>query len=77
MASLSVRKIDDRMYEKLRLRAEKSGRSMEEEARQILYRAVSAPDDLGQLARDCFGEGSDVTLEPLPRAPHEPLDFDR
>jgi antitoxin FitA len=36
MASLTIRNLDDRVKAKLRLRAAKHGRSMEEEARQIL-----------------------------------------
>ena len=60
MASLSVRKIDDDVYERLRIRAAKRGVSMEEEVRQILRRAVSAPERLGDLARNYFGDDGDM-----------------
>jgi antitoxin FitA len=55
MASLSVRKLEDEIYEKLRRRASEHGVSMEEEARRILARAVAAPERLGDLALGCFG----------------------
>lgn len=75
MANLSVRKIDDRIYEQLRVRAAKHGVSMEEEVRQILKRAVSAPERLGDLALDVFGPDHGVDLEIPSRPPHDPLDL--
>lgn len=72
MASLSVRKIDDEVYELLRIRAAKHGVSMEEEVRRILKRAISAPERLGDLARKYFGDEG-VDLELPPREPHEPM----
>ncbi len=71
MASLSVRKIDDDVYKRLRIRAAKHGVSMEEEVRQILRRAVSAPERLGDLALAYFGDDG-VELELPSREPHEP-----
>ena len=62
MANLSVRKIDDQIYERLRVRAAKHGVSMEEEVRQILKRAVSAPERLGDLAIRCIGSDHGVDL---------------
>jgi plasmid stability protein len=76
MASLSVRKIDDKIYEQLRVRAAKHGVSMEEEVRQILRRAVSAPERLGDLALQKFGPDHGVELEVPPRTPHDPLEID-
>lgn len=75
MANLSVRKIDDRVYEQLRVRAAKHGVSMEEEVRQILKRAVSAPERLGDLALKVFGPDHGVDLEIPSRPPHDPLDL--
>ncbi len=72
MASLSVRKIDNDVYERLRIRAAQHGVSMEEEVRQILKRAVSAPERLGDLALDYFGANG-VELELPPREPHAPI----
>ena len=76
MASLSVRRIDDMIYERLRQRAARNGVSMEEEARQILQRAVAAPENLGRLAGECFGPVNGVELELSERKPHEPPDLD-
>ena len=73
MASLSVRKIDDELYERLRVRAAKHGVSMEEEVRLILRRVVTAPERLGDLAREYFGDQG-VELELAPRQPHDPID---
>ena len=76
MASLSVRRIEDDVYERLRARAVRQGVSMEEEARRILRRAVAAPDRLGDLALQHFGPNGGVELELPVREPHEPLDLD-
>lgn len=46
MASLIVRNIDDALKEKLRLRAARHGRSMEEEARTILKVALASEEQL-------------------------------
>ena len=53
MASITIRKLDDSAKAKLRIRAAENGRSMEEEARAILERAVqqpSAPRSRGNMA---------------------------
>lgn len=42
MASLTIRKLDHRLKKQLRLRAIRHGRSMEEEARQILAAGIEA-----------------------------------
>src|ERR1035441_5927440 len=42
MASITIRRLDDAVKTKLRLRAARYGRSMEEEAREILKSGVSA-----------------------------------
>lgn len=75
MASLSVRRIDDNLYERLKHRAAQHGVSMEEEVRQILQREVAAPRNLAELALECFGEENGVDLELPPREIHEPLDL--
>jgi len=76
VASLSVRKLDDEVYRRLKDRAAEHGVSMEEEARQILERAVAASKPLGQLALECFGPEHGIELELPPRRPHEPLTLD-
>lgn len=75
MANLSVRKLDNDLLARLRIRAAQHGVSMEEEARQILRRAVAAPDRLGDMALRFFGPDHGVDLELPQRPPHEPLDF--
>ena len=75
MASLSVRKIDDDVYERLRIRAATHGVSMEEEVRQILKRSVEAPGRLGDLALEYFGQANGIELDSPARKPHEPMDF--
>jgi len=76
MASLSVRRINDEIYKRLRVRAAEHGVSMEEEVRQILARAVAAPERLGQLAQRLFGEGRGAKLEIQDRKTHEPMKLD-
>ncbi len=78
MAQLLVRGLDDDVKQRLRERAARGGRSMEEEAREILRAAAlqedaPAPEPLGKrIARRFAGLGlSDEVLElrgQLPRA---------
>ena len=75
MASLSIRQLDKRAYELLRVRAAKHGLSMEEEVRQIIYHAVSAPDQISRIFQKYFGHDNGIDLEISDRKPHEPLDF--
>ncbi len=75
MANLSVRKLDDEVVSKLRLRAVEHGVSMEEEVRRIIMQAVSSPVRLGDMALDIFGAdfGVDLTLDK--QTPHKPIDL--
>lgn len=50
---------------------------MEEEARQILKRALAAPERLGDLFVKHFGMDRGVDLELPGREPHEPMDWGR
>lgn len=43
MASLTIRNLDDETKRQLRLQAARHGRSMEQEAREILRQAVQPP----------------------------------
>ena len=74
MASITIRKLDERTKAKLRVRAAQRGRSMEEEARTILKTALAeeepASGNLGQSIRDLFRPLGGVDL-PLP--PREPM----
>ena len=75
MANLSVRKLDEDVFSKLRLRAATHGVSMEEEARQILKQAVTTPIKLGDMALQLFGETQGVELELSEYTKYEPLDL--
>lgn len=79
MASLTIRQLDDTVKAKLRVRAAEHGKSMEEEAREILRQAVAAPasgdagaDWVSRIRKrlEPFG-GVDLELPPrlLPRKP--------
>jgi len=75
VANLSVRKIDNETLARLRARAAQHGVSVEEEARQIIQEAVSAPERLGDLAVRVFGHQYGVEMELPQRGVHEPMDF--
>jgi plasmid stability protein len=72
MASLTIRKLDDQTYERLKDRAARDGVSMEEEVRRILVRAVAPPGRLGDLFLKAFGAARGFDLGTPPREPHEP-----
>jgi antitoxin FitA len=50
MASLTIRQLDDKTKARLRVRAAYHGRSMEEEAREILRSALTSSPAQGNLA---------------------------
>ncbi len=71
MASVVIRNLDDRVKERLRLRAARHGRSMEAEARQILTDAVIERDEEAGLLHAVmqrFGELGGVELDIPARA---------
>lgn len=77
MPNLSVRKLDKIAYEQLRVRAAQHGISMEEEVRQIIYQAISTPNQISQVFQKHFGSKNGVDLECLEQhKPHQPVDFD-
>ena len=79
MASITIRRLDDEVKARLRIRAATNGRSMEEEARIILREAVgrkAEPQDLARFIRECFEPLGGVELELPPRGPtREPPEF--
>lgn len=82
MASITIRNLDDRLKGRLRVRAARHGRSMEEEARDILRRALSGgesqPGNLAQAIRARFAPLGGVELPETPREPmRPPIDLDR
>ena len=75
MASLSVRKLDDKIVDKLRARAIQHGVSMEEEVRRIIEQAVSNPTRLGDMATQYFGTAHGMDFEMPEHKPHNPIDL--
>ena len=80
MAVMTIRNIDDAIKKRLRVRAAVNGRSMEDEARDILRSALSTDDprprNLGQAIHERFGPLGGVDLPDVPReAIREPVDF--
>lgn len=77
MATLTIRKLDNDVKERLRVRAAQAGHSMEEEARLILSKAVrgiTGPELLA-LSRELFSENG-VELElPVRGRGRPPPDF--
>ncbi len=75
MASLTIRNLDDGVKRRLRVRAAENGRSMEEEARDILGRSVGEalpPRDLGRAIHARFAALGGVELELPERGPMRP-----
>jgi plasmid stability protein len=80
VAVLTIRNIEDAMKARLRVRAATHGKSMEEEARDILRSALSAEDvrprDLGEAIHGRFARLGGVDLPETPRgAMRAPPDF--
>ena len=82
MASITIRRLDDSVKTRLRIRAARHGRSMEEEARQVLTAALkeepkSPPLNLAEAIRSRFAPLGGVELEIPPRElGREPPDFE-
>jgi plasmid stability protein len=76
MASLSVRKLDDKIVDKLRARAIQHGVSMMgEEVRRIIEQAVSNPTHLGDMATQYFGTAHGMDFVMPEHKPHGPIDL--
>lgn len=73
MGTLTIRKLEDSLKSRLRLRAAARNRSMEEEARQILRAALQEPvapaQDLGARIHARFAALGDAPLAIEPREP--------
>ena len=75
MASITIRNLDDDVKRRLRVRAAEHGRSMEEEARDILRQVVgqpSAPRNLGQAIHARFAALDGIDLTQSRRGPMRP-----
>jgi plasmid stability protein len=76
MASITIRNLDDDIKQRLRVRAAEHGRSMEEEARDILRRVMSesaSPRDLTVAIRTRVAAGARADLELPAREPMREL----
>jgi plasmid stability protein len=73
MASITIRRLEESTKRKLRMRAASHGRSMEQEAREILKCALSQPEqqpkDLVASIRRRFAPLGGVDLKIPPRGP--------
>ncbi len=81
MASTTVRNLEEGLKRRLRIRAAENGRSMEEEARDILRTALnhqpSTRENLASAIRARFASIGGVELDLPPRSPmREPPRFD-
>ena len=72
MASITIRNLDDDVKRRLRVRAAEHGRSMEEEARDILRQVVGqpcVPRNLGQAIHERFAALGGIEIEAAQRGP--------
>lgn len=72
MASLTIRGLDPAVEERLRARAARHGRSIEDEVKQILGDHTAEPgepESLADIAQRIFGRAHGVDLELPPRQP--------
>ncbi len=81
MASITVRNLEESLKRRLRVRAAENGRSMEQEAREILRAALdedaTPPSNLGTAIHQLFRPLGGVEMEITPREPmREPTQFD-
>ena len=80
MANITIRNLDEDIRTRLHVRAVRNGHSMEEEARQILCKAVGLEPrsrDLVSIIRSHFGPASGMDLSLPPREPpREPPSFE-
>jgi plasmid stability protein len=82
MASMTIRDIDDKLKSRLRIQAARHGRSMEDEARDILRSALSREPaqshGLFEAIRARVESLGGAELEIAPREPmREPVNFDK
>jgi len=81
MSSITIHDLDDGLEQRLRDRAAEQNRSIEEEAREILHRALPAANSASENLADAIrrrveAAGGGVDLELPPRVPmRDPPDF--
>jgi len=73
MASITIRNLEESTKRRLKIRAATNGRSMEQEAREILKNALAQATkknaNVAERIREIFGPLGGVELERLPRGP--------
>jgi antitoxin FitA len=73
MASITIRRLPENTKRRLRMRAAHNGRSMEQEARELLEiglaREENKPKDIGEAIRRRFAPLGGVDLKIPPRGP--------
>ncbi len=73
MASITIRKLPETTKRRLRIRAAQNGRSMEQEARELLERGLAQaepkPENLGEIIHRRFAALGGVDLKIPPRGP--------
>ncbi len=73
MASITIRRLPENTKRRLRLRAARNGRSMEQEARELLETALAQtdrkPENLGETIHRRFAALGGVDLKIPPRGP--------
>jgi plasmid stability protein len=73
MASITIRRLPESTKRRLRLRAARNGRSMEQEARDLLEAGLAKADDeprnMGEAIRRIFAPLGGVDLKIPPRGP--------
>ena len=71
MASITIRKLPENTKRRLRIRAARNGRSMEQEARELLEASLAQPDpepvNIGEAIRRRFAPLGGVDLKIPPR----------
>lgn len=72
MANLTIRNLDDNVKAVLRMRAAQHGRSMEEEARQILRQTLAPAVTGGNLAERIGRRFAGLDADELPIPPRRP-----
>jgi plasmid stability protein len=72
VARITIRRLDDKVKARLRVRAAEHGRSMEEEARAILKSALEPEENLWQAIRKHVEPFGGFEIELPPRGPVRP-----
>jgi len=80
VASMTIRNLEDRVKTRLRIQAAEHGRSMEEEAREILASPLTVEAKqtvgIGTAIRRRFAPLGGVDLPEIKRGPMRPVDLD-